>query len=98
MIEIDDASAATTARKIAEEKRIIWLGGYDIGSDDSEGNNGKTAGFYVLDIDTSSKCPRRSPEILAWLCRIIFAMPTDCQARSFGHLAWSNLSPYADEC
>jgi hypothetical protein len=44
LAEVDEAKAATTARIIAEETRIICES-CDLGSDDFEENRRRTAGF-----------------------------------------------------
>lgn len=44
--EIDDGTAETTARTIAEDRRIV-CDLCDVGSDNSEDDSRKTAGFYV---------------------------------------------------
>jgi hypothetical protein len=44
--EVDEAKAATTARTIAEETRIICAS-CDLGPDGFEDDSRRTAGFYV---------------------------------------------------
>ncbi|KIK43339.1 hypothetical protein CY34DRAFT_717222 [Suillus luteus UH-Slu-Lm8-n1] len=47
LAKVDEAKAATTARTIEEETRIICES-CDLGSDDFEEDSRRTAGFYVL--------------------------------------------------
>jgi hypothetical protein len=47
MAEIDVATAATMARTVAENRRIV-CDSCDVGSDNSEDDGRKTTGFYVL--------------------------------------------------
>jgi hypothetical protein len=47
LAEVDEAKAATTARTIVEETRIVCES-CDLGPDDFEEDSRRTAGFYVL--------------------------------------------------
>jgi hypothetical protein len=80
LAEVDEAKAATTARAIEEETRIICEL-CDLGSDDFEDSR-RTAGFYVLKYCymkfVLGGCAFK--QMRAWS-----AMPADCQPRSINN-------------